>query len=234
MSMKKIYTFIVSFAALLTVQSQSITTVEGVYGGRINTITGGKIGTGVLSDSFRVVVATESANSIYYADVKESAFGIISKVNNFTVLPAANASVGYGSGIRKVAYHKVSETIFFIVFGDIYAAKITDVAATKVTTGGGKVDVIIKDDNMYYMTLVGSDNKYYAGTLDGSGNFTASSNATVSGNAYTALVAGKDDKLYSFREGTDPQAIVFDGTFNTAINLSSTTTDAMALSSSYS
>ena len=226
--MKRQLTFILSIFTILFVHGQTITTVEGVYGGRINAITGGKIGSGVLSDSMRIVVATESANSLFYADVKASAFGSISAVNSFTVLPSADASVGLGSNIRRIAYHKASETIFFINNGNLYATTITATAATAITTGGGIVDVKVHKNNLYYLSAVGSNNTFYYATLSGSGAVTAASNTTINGYAFTALVEGWDNKLYAFKEGTAPKALQFGGNFTTGIDFATTSVDAMA------
>ncbi len=227
--MKKQFTFILSVFTLIFANAQSITTVEGVYGGRINAITGGKIGVGVLSDSLRIIVATESANSMFYADVKSSAFGSISTINSFKVLPSADATIGLGSNIRRIAYHKESETIFFVNNGNLYATNITASAATAITTGGGIVDVKVHNDNLYYLSSVGSNNTFYYATLSGSGVVSAVSNTTVASYAFTALVEGKDDKLYAFKEGTAPKGLRFGGDFSAGIDFATTTTDAMAV-----
>ena len=228
--MKKQLTFILSIFTILLVHGQTITTVEGVYGGRINAITGGKIGTGVLSDSLRIVVATESANSLFYADVKASAFGSISKVNSFTVLPSADASIGLGSNIRRIAYHKESEKIYFVNNGNLYYTSITDPAATAVPTGGGIIDVAVHNNKLYYLSAVGANNTFYYSTIDATtGTVTAVSNTTVNGYAFTALVKGHDSKLYAFKEGSAPKALQFGGDFTSGIDFATTTIDAMAV-----
>ncbi len=206
----------------------TITTVEGVFGGRINAITGGKTGTTVLSDTFRIFVATESANSIFYTYGHFPTFGT-SSVDSFIALPSANATAGLGSSISKMAFHKNSQTLYFIANGNIYATTVVAPSATKLTGTNNYADLIVEGNNFYSLTTSGSDNTVYYSTINASsGALTAVSNTTVSSQSYTSLVDGKDDKLYLFRSSTDPQALQFGGTFSAGINFAATTTDAMA------
>ncbi len=206
----------------------TITTVEGVFGGRINAITGGKIGTTILSDTFRIFVATESANSIFYTYGHFPTFGT-STVDSFIPLPSANSTAGLGSSISKMAFHKNSQTLYFIASGNVYATTVAAASATKLTTTNNYADLIVEGNNFYSLTTSGSDNTVYYSTINAStGALTAVSNTTVSSQSYTSLVDGKDDKLYLFRSSTDPQALQFGGTFSAGINFAATTTDAMA------
>lgn len=199
-----------------------VANVETVYGGRISAMASGSLS---LPDSFRVVVATESANSIFYADGKFSLLGA-TNIGKFTVLPAANSTAGYGSNIQQIAYHPQSKLIFFVANGNIYSASTSAASATTIISTGNVVAILIESNKLYYMTRTGADNTYYIGNLDASGIYTASSNATITGQSYTKLVAGKNNQLYTFREGTDPQLATFSGTFSTSVTLTSVTTDA--------
>jgi len=89
----------------------TITTVEGVFGGRINAITGGKLAGSALSDSFRIFVATESANSIFYSVGHFPTLGTAS-VDSFRVLPSANPTAAYGSSIQN--YYTISLLMYCI------------------------------------------------------------------------------------------------------------------------
>ncbi|MFY7964894.1 MAG: T9SS type A sorting domain-containing protein [Chitinophagaceae bacterium] len=236
--MKKIFTLAICYLIYLTNFAQApgtITTVENVYGGRINAIVGGKIGTTVLSDTFRVIVATESANSIFYATAIMPTLGA-SSMGSFTVLPSANATVGFGSAISKMAFHRKSETIFFIANGNVYATTITATAATQVTTTGGYIDIAVDDNSFFALTATGTSNTIYYSTINNTtGALTAVSNTNIAGNSYSNIIIGKNDKLYLFRSSTDPQSICFNGNISTGITTGIYTTDAMAsLSSSYS
>ena len=206
----------------------TITTVESVFGGRINAISGGNVGKTVLSDTFRIFVATESANSIFYTYGHFPKLGT-STVDSFIALPSANANAGLGSNISKMAFHKTSQTLYFIASGNIYSTTVTDPSATKLTSSNIYADLIVEGNNFYSLTKNGSDNTVYYSTIDATnGALTAVGNTTVSAQSYTSLVNGKDDKLYLFRSSTDPQALQFGGTFSAGINLGATTIDTMA------
>lgn len=211
----------------------TITTVEDVYGGRINAITGGKLGSAV-SDSFRVIVATESANSIFYATGIFPSLGTVS-IGSFTALSSANAAAGYGSSISKIAYHKTSQTIYFIASGNIYATTTSAATATKLTTTNNYTDIKVSGNNFFALTTSGTNNSIYAYSIDALGTLTLSSSSSSVGMGYTNIVIGKNDYLYLFKSGTDPFATKFDTTITTGVNLSSSSSDALAsLSSAYS
>ena len=225
MFMKKITLFLTTIFIITHTFSQTIANVEGVFGGSINSITGGSVGSS--SDSFRIIIATQSANSIFYSNVIIPSLGGSVLVDSFKVLPAASSASGFGSGISKIAYHKSSNTVFFISNGNIYSASLTATSAKTITTNGGYTDIAIKNNQLFEMHSNGSNNTFYAGNIDVTGAITIISSATIVGQSFTNLIIGKDDKLYAFRANNDPQAIQFGGTFSTAINLSSTTIDAM-------
>ena len=223
--MKKIITLTLFSFFITIANAQTIANVEGVFGGSISAITGGKIGTS--TDSFKVIIATQSANSIFYSNAIVSSSGGAVSVDSFKVLPAASSSAGFGSGINKIAYHALSKTVFFISAGNIYSASLSTASATKITTTSGYTDIAIKGNQIFEMSAAGNNNTFYAGTINSSGSVAVASSATIVGQGYTSLVIGKNDKLYAFKNGTDPQAVVFANTITAGINLSSTTIDAM-------
>ena len=224
--MKKLTTLAICLMIFQTIFAQapgSITTVEDVYGGRINAITGGQFGT---SDSFRILVATESANSIFYATGNFPSTGTAS-VGSFTVLPSANATAAYGSSINKLAYHTTSQTIYFIASGNVYATTTTAATATKLTTSGNYTDIKISGNNFFALTTAGTTNNIYYYTISGTGSLTLSSSASIAVVGYNNIVIGKDDYLYLFKSGTDPQSLLFANTITAGVNLAATTTDMM-------
>ncbi len=223
--MKKILTLALFLTIYNLVNAQTVANVENVFGGTINAIKGSPINnTG--TDTFRIIIATQSANSIFYANGIIPTTGGTVHVDSFMVLPSASSSAGYGSGIQKIAYHQTSQKVFFIANGNIYASSLTATAATAITTTNNYTDFIIKGDKIFALSNF-SGNTFSVGSLDASGNVTITSSATIIGTPYSSLIAGNNDKLYAFREGNDPEALQFGGTFTTAINLSSTTIDPM-------
>lgn len=223
--MKKILTLTLFVTICNLVNAQTVANVENVFGGTINAIKGSAINnTG--TDTFRIIIATQSANSIFYANGIIPTTGGTVHVDSFVVLPSASSSAGYGSGVQKIAYHQTSQKVFFIANGNIYSSSLTASAATLAVASVGYTDILINGDKIF-MLNTNSGNTFSVGSLDASGNVTITSSAIIAGTAYSSIVAGYDDKLYAFKEGTDPQAIQFGGTFTTAINLSSTTIDPM-------
>lgn len=229
--MKQLTTLAICSMIYLTSFAQSITTVEDVYGGRINAITGGQFGS---TDSFRIVVSTESANTLFYATGNFPTTGIAS-VGTFTAFPSANATAGYGSSVSKIAYHATSGTTYFIASGDIYSTSTTATSATKLTTSGNYIDIKISGSNFFSLTSTGTNNSIYYSTISSTGALTASSSASLLGGSYTNIVIGGNDYLYLFSGSTtDPAAVRFSNTITVGVNLGVTTTDAMgSLSTSY-
>lgn len=159
--MKQLTTLAICSMICLTSFAQSITTVEGVYGGRINAVTGGQFGS---TDSFRVVVATESANTLFYATGNFPSSGTAS-VGTFSSFSSANATAGYGSSVSKIAYHSTSGITYFIASGDIYSTSTTATSATRLTTTGSYIDIKISGKNFFSLTSSGSDNGIYYSTM---------------------------------------------------------------------
>jgi len=112
------------------------------------------------------------------------------------------------------------------------------VSASSATleASGGFIDMAFDSTYFYALSASGADNTIKKYNYNASGHLVgASVNYNFIGGSYTSFVKGKDDKLYMFRRGTDPQAMQFGGSFASGIDLTTTTTDAMnSLTSSYS
>ena len=76
--------FLFCLSASLSLQAQEAVDVQAIYGGRINTVTG--YSRPSMVDKQRVFVATESANSIFYADINTAT---TTTVSAFKVLGCA-------------------------------------------------------------------------------------------------------------------------------------------------
>ncbi len=229
--MKKIITLFIFFAVAFKINGQTIANVEGVFGGSISAITGGqKNGS---PDSFTIFISTQSANSIFYTTAVVPSSGAATTVDSFKVLDAASSASGFGSGINKLAYHAQSGKIFFISASTVYYATTASSSATAITSISHISDIAILGNKFFAMTNDNPDNTFYTGTLDASGNLTINTSATITGQGYSNLVVGKNDKLYAFKASSDPQAVEFGGNISTGVNLSSATTNTLSgLSSS--
>ncbi len=208
--MKKKYTFLLLVAGLICLAfiefsylfTLGVPTVEDVYGGRINAINGYSF----HSDSTRIFVATESANSVFYADaLTNSASPTISK---FNVVPSLDNTQNFGSSIQNIQIHESSESIYFTnSTNELYTTNITNTTASNTGLTGVN-DVIIKGD---YIFASGAGNIHF-GTLDASNNFTAGSGSSISFPTFTDLsymvIHPVSKKMYVFGKGSSPKLYI--------------------------
>ncbi len=170
--------------------------VENVYGGRINYITGYPLS----SSSSRIFIATESANSIFYADVNTPATSS-SSFSAFTKLASADDDNGYGSGINYLQVHESSGSIFFSVIDKLYRTTVSASTATEISNGSMHVPFVYQNTMLY-----SKGNQLYFGTLDASGNFTASAGSpitfTSSMGFHTFAIDPITNFVYVFYQGT--------------------------------
>ncbi|NCQ19303.1 MAG: hypothetical protein GW805_13365, partial [Ignavibacteria bacterium] len=140
----------------------SAPSVEAVYGGRINAITG----IGITASSSRIFIATESANSLFYADVTNTT--TTPTFANFAAFPDVNADDNYGSGISKIAAH-TSGFLFFIASGNLYKVNTTASSISTISSSG-QVSALLVYGN-YLLYIDGSN--FVSKTLNGTGAVTA-------------------------------------------------------------
>lgn len=171
---------------------------EGVFGGRINAISGHSY----TADSTRVYIATESANSVFYADVYSTVAAHASS-NGFEVMPALDASAGFGGGIRVMAGHEASNSLFFVAPSGIRRTSASSSSTVSITTGMVQ-DMIISGNNMAYI----SGNQVHFGSLNSSGAFTADANSPITISAagsLSQLAVNSGNLLYVLESGNSPQ-----------------------------
>ncbi len=231
--MKKITNSLLLAAAFLLGFSNSfaqlgIPLAENVYGGRINSITAIHSGT----DSSRVFVSTESANSLFYADVYAPS-GIPPVFSVFKTLPGAGASAGYGANIRSISAHQTSGNVFFLNGGNLLSTKPSSSIVNSVMSG---VNAFTTAGSNLFCT---SGNQFKWGSLAASGNFTVSSSAPITnpisgGGLISIVVSGIDSLVYLFQEGSSPKLFVSSDKYS-SLSSSSSFTDISpsTLNSSY-
>ncbi len=215
--MKKLILMLTIFALHITLVAQlSAPNVEAVYGGRINAITGYAKGV----NTTRIFISTESANSIFYADINSTAtpptFG------SFTVMPGVDANANYGSGITKIQAHANSGKVFFIYNEKILSSSPTSTTVQTTFTGNGMIDAFLIEDNYLFILDGGS---FHFGKLDATGNFTEDTNSPLTVTNYmgqkTIFVHPMNNRLYVFTGGSTPHIYKFADAF---YSLSSSTT----------
>ncbi|MCF7903362.1 MAG: T9SS type A sorting domain-containing protein [Candidatus Marinimicrobia bacterium] len=212
MKSKKLLYSILTIGVLLgpTAQAQlSAPNVENVYGGRINAITAVPLGV----DSSRVFISTESANSMFYADVHSvtatPSFG------SFAIVPGLGAGDGYGSGIQLIAGHAGSGTVVFAHDRGIMEANVAAGAITALDTNSGYPSTLnIRGNTILYVT---GPNLHF-GQLDSAGNYTQDVNSPVPGlpflNQPTLFISTLDDSVYLFSQGSTPNLYKLSDTYD--------------------
>ncbi|MFN5706306.1 MAG: hypothetical protein ACK45U_10685, partial [bacterium] len=191
--------------------------VENVYGGRINYITGYPLS----SSTSRIFIATESANSIFYADVNTPATSS-SSFSAFTKLASADDDNGYGSGINYLQVHETSGSIFFSVLNKFYRTTVSASTATEISNGSMHVPFVYQNTMLY-----SKGNQLYFGTLDASGNFTASAGSPISFTSsmgfHTFAIDPITNFVYVFYQGTGSTLKLFKSS-NSISSFNSSTT----------
>ncbi|GJQ62747.1 MAG: hypothetical protein SCALA702_18000 [Melioribacteraceae bacterium] len=198
--------------------------VESVYGGRINSITGYAL----TVDTSRIFISTESANSIFYADVYANTATPV--FNAFQVMPGADALAGYGLSIRSMDVHETSGYLYFAHEGGVYGTTPSSSSNITVTSGGYYHAVEIIDDYIMF-----SDGPHlYFGTLDAAGNFTAGSGSPIvipwsGGPGLDIVVHPKTDSVYVFVASSSPALYKLSDPYNSLSG--STTVSSISLTS---
>lgn len=153
----------------LNSQTLSAPDPQGVFGGRVLAIAQADDGVSPT----RIYFATESANSLFYADVNYS--GGRPVFDSVHPVPSADWDDGYGSNIQQVqAFHTTME-VFFLAMGTVYK---TDPSATSATMVQGMVKNFIIEGNTYLAVLNGampsSNDSLVWGSISTSGTLTIS------------------------------------------------------------
>lgn len=172
--------------------------VEAVYGGRILGITGYAKNT----DSVRIFISTESANSLFYADALSNSSAPGS--DGFSSIPAVNADDNYGSSIRTIVAHTSSGYLFF-AHNSEGLLKVDVVSTSPDQVASGFVnDFMFKGDTLIYLNA----NKIFLSTVDASANVTSlvsDINPAISPGMQKVAVHPYNGSVYIFNEGNSPE-----------------------------
>lgn len=192
-------------------------TTEAVYGGRINGIS--VISTG--PNTSRIYISTESANSVFYADVtttpSSESFG------SFTVMPGLGNDDGYGSTISKLFAHALSGYLFFINNNNLYKTHYSSSTVTLID-GVGIKDMIIYGDYLFYI----KDNSFNYAQIDASGNLTGTGNFAISSMTNPSIkVNTSNNKIYICDLTTSPSIYKSSDNYNALTGSSSFTSLTM-------
>ncbi|MBN8568376.1 MAG: T9SS type A sorting domain-containing protein [Ignavibacteria bacterium] len=189
--------FILVFALSMNSFAQlSTPEVESIYGGRINCIsTYAK-----TSDTTRIFISTESANSLFYADVYSGSG--TTTFSDFTVMPGLNASANYGSAIQKIAADSASGYIFFIHQTGLLSSHPSSSTVNTVSSGNINSLLVYRS----YMFFIKNSTQFHYGTISTSGIYTESGSVTIASLSNPTICINKtNNRIYAFSEGTSPK-----------------------------
>lgn len=189
--------FILVFALSMNSFAQlSAPEVESIYGGRINCIsTYAK-----TTDTTRIFISTESANSLFYADVYSGSG--TTTFSDFTVMPGLNASANYGSAIQKIAADSASGYVFFIHQTGLLSSHPSSSTVNTVSSGNINSLLVYRS----YMFFIKNSTQFHYGTISTAGVYTESGSVTIASLSNPTICINKsNNRIYAFGEGTAPK-----------------------------
>lgn len=180
--------------------------VESIYGGRINCIsTYAK-----TTDTTRIFISTESANSMFYADVYSGSG--TTTFGRFTVMPGLNASANYGSAIQKIAADSASGYVFFIHQTGLLSSHPSSSTVNTVSSGNINSLLVYRS----YMFFIKNSTEFHYGTISTSGVYTESGSVTIASLSNPTICINKsNNRIYAFGEGTAPKLYKSSTDYNT-------------------
>ncbi len=198
--------------------------VEAVYGGRINWISGVPIS----PTETRVFISTESANSMFYADVDHSVSPPV--FGAFQSLPDLNSDDGYGGQIRDF-YLDEKSGYLFARYNDRIVSTSTNPASLTVLPAMGVLSLTVYDGRLFYTALnLSAGVDLHFGVIDSaSGSFSEDAASPVAITSpwdpsvqITHLeVHPLNQHVYYFLEGETPTVYKSSDTYD-ALNASTT------------
>ncbi len=147
--------------------------IEAVYGGRINAMSSIEID----SNTSRLFISTESANSIFYADVNFD--GMESGSEGFFPVPDANDDDNLGSGIQSLSADSRSGFLFFTNFDKLYGVSTT-AGSRYVVADHGVQSFKAYNGFLFYLSNNSGKLELHFGSIDSlSGDFTESGDSPL-------------------------------------------------------
>lgn len=211
----------------VAVQAQQLSApnVEAVYGGRIVAITGYDKG----GDTSRIFISTESANSMFYADVITApSMSTAAAFGTFQVMPGLNSTAGYGGGIQSIMAHAASGYVYF-THGDKILSTHPSSSTVNTVSSSGNHYIGMHGNTFLFFKQGGTGNTFNFGTLNSSGTYTASAGSPISSTIMGSpviQVSPSNNKVYVFVPGSFSTAPKLYRSSDAYTALSATTTFA--------
>jgi hypothetical protein len=216
--MKKLFLLLFLIGGLsLSSQAQTLSapTTENVFGGTVQDIE-------VFAfhpDSICVVLASQSANSIFFAKAKRGSTRVNLRLH---ALPSADINDGFGDSIRQLEVHARTGTIFFVVSSRLYRTTLSSSTATQI-------DQLVKSFMIHGDTLVMVKNNRFPsgndtlewGPINSAGIFTATNGRSLL-RSYNEppqlLINPSNNRLHIFDRGATPHMYMLGDAFNAMNN----------------
>jgi Secretion system C-terminal sorting domain len=199
--MLKVFTLfssIIFFFSSTLVAQLSAPEVEGVYGGRINGMASVKID----STHSRMYISTESANTLFYADVSFEGDSIHS--DGFFAVPDANEDDGFGRDVRVLTGDSKSGFLYFVSGNKVYG--VSDATGSIIEVADGGIQGIKAHDGIFFFATKDGDGlNLHFGDLNASdGSFTENGDSPInvtaddiqSPNGLQMFINPVNNKLY--------------------------------------
>jgi hypothetical protein len=135
--------------------------VENVWGARVLSITG----YAKTSDTTRLYISTESANSIFYSDIYNPA-GASFNFSSWKKVNSADANDNLGGNMQQLGVHKTSGTVYCIDNKGLYAIHPDSSKHTRIDSNNINA-LCVKDSVLIYVT----GNQLFWGRLEANGKF---------------------------------------------------------------
>ncbi|NNE70209.1 MAG: T9SS type A sorting domain-containing protein [Rhodothermales bacterium] len=199
--------------------------VETVWGGRVLDIDGYASGSGTT----RVFVATESANTLFYADMSTGGGSL--SFGGWNVVPSVDADDDYGQEVNVIAAHPGSGYVFFS-HPDHGLLKTSPSSSTPdIVDPGFASDIMVHNDTLLFV----AGPQLYVGTVDASGNTTVFGGLATgtAGFMHSIDVHPWSDSVYVFTAGSSPSLVKSNATLGAFTSTTTfSTVDVSSLSSS--
>ncbi len=132
------------FALKSEVFGQTTPTALPIYGGRIGVIKSVSIHT----DTSRLFITTESANSLFYSNIVHS--GVATSFGPFNIVTDFYSDDGFGESIKQITADSASQYVFVQAMSDLYSCSIDSGSRQKIVNGG-VFDVTSYNGNLFYL-----------------------------------------------------------------------------------
>ncbi|MBN2008686.1 T9SS type A sorting domain-containing protein [candidate division KSB1 bacterium] len=190
--------------------SPSSPTALPVFGGRIRAIEA----VAVSWDTTRVFISTESANSVFYANVYHG--GSAPLFGAFNCVPDFDEDDDFGTGVRDLAADSASQRLFLIHNMDAYSCTIH--AGTRQLVANGAGAVRTKNGRLFLLKDNSGDLYLHFGIIAADGTYTETGSilllASFPQGPINFMVNPANDSVYVFVPGAPPYIIKTQGRFD--------------------